>query len=66
VRELNDQINRLELRTEQLIIHLRSLIHQTNEAKMARMHLLCLLQSLVILKGERQRLEDGLELAEAA
>ena len=50
---------------EQLIIH----VHENKnaaEAEVERMYLFALLEDLVRLKTERQRLEDEMELEQAA
>jgi hypothetical protein len=55
--ELNNQIARLDLRTEHLRRHLRSIDRNSPDADDIRSDLLSLLQVLAVLKGERQRLE---------
>ena len=62
--ELNIEIARLEMRLEQLIIHVRE-NKNAAEAEVERM-LFALLEDLVRLKTERQRLEDEMELEQAA
>ncbi len=63
--ELNIEIARLEMRLEQLIIHVRE-NKNAAEAEVERMYLFALLEDLVRLKTERQRLEDEMELEQAA
>jgi hypothetical protein len=65
MRELNDQIARVEMCSEQLLIHLRSVPKDSLEANAARSDLLAMLQRLVTLKGHRQQLEESLELEAA-
>ena len=61
--ELNNQIARLEMRSEQLRIHLRLLDTVSPEAGEARSVLFAMLQNLVVLKGRREWLESELDLA---
>jgi hypothetical protein len=61
--QLNNQIARLEMRAEQLRIHLRSLDRESPEVREARSVLFAMLQSLVVLKGQRERLESELDVA---
>jgi hypothetical protein len=62
---LNNLIARQEMRCEQFIIHVRE-NKNAAEGEVERMYLLALLEDLVRLKGERQLLEDEMELEEAA
>lgn len=55
--ELETRIARLELVSEQLRLHLRSIPRDTAEADEVRSDLLSMLQDIVQLKGERQKLE---------
>jgi hypothetical protein len=64
--DLNNRIARLELCGEQLLIHLRSLGRESPEAERLRSNLLAMLQSLVALKNQRERLETELRLDDAA
>jgi hypothetical protein len=57
MRELNDQIARLEIRSEQLCLRLHSIDKTTLEANYIRSDLLATLQALAALKGQRQRLK---------
>jgi hypothetical protein len=61
--ELNNQIARLEMRSEQLRFHLRSLNRDSVAAEQARWDLFRMLQHLVVLKGQRHRLELELDCA---
>ena len=63
--ELNNLIARGEMRLEQLIIHVRE-NRNAAEVEVERIYLLALLEDLARLKGERQRLEEEMELARAA
>ena len=51
--ELNNQIARLEMRSEQLNIHLRSVDRLSKEAGEARAVLFAMLENLVVLKTRR-------------
>jgi hypothetical protein len=62
--ELNNQIARLELVSEQLRLHLRSLPRDAAEAQDVRSDLLAMLQDIVHLKGERQRLQAEIRASE--
>ena len=66
MRQLNDDILRLEICVEQIIIHLGSMRRDTGEAARAREELLTLLLTLRDYKERRERQEDGLGLASAA
>ena len=60
--DLNNQIVRLDMLTEQLAIHLRDLARNASEAARARSELYALLQKLAELKAERDRREALLEM----
>jgi hypothetical protein len=60
--ELNRKIARLEMCSEQLRLHLRSIDRASDEAAEVRSDLLTMLQQLSALKGERLRLADTLQL----
>jgi hypothetical protein len=62
MRDLNDRIARLEMCSEQLRLHLRSVPRDSLEAEEVRSDLLSMLQELAMLKGERQRLAHSLRL----
>jgi hypothetical protein len=62
--DLNNQIVRLDMLTEQLAIHLRDLARNASEAARARSELYALLQKLAELKAERDRREALLEMEE--
>jgi hypothetical protein len=64
--ELNNQIARLELCSEQLRIHLRSLDKASPEADEVRSDLLMMLQKLVALKDRRFEIQGALEGASAS
>ena len=64
--ELNDRIARLEMCSEQLRIHLRSIDKCSPEADEVRSDLLMLLQKLAALKDQRLRLAASLRLEAAA
>ena len=55
MRELEDEIALLELRSEQLLIHLQEVPRGSPDAIDARADLDSMLQRLVILKAERDR-----------
>jgi hypothetical protein len=61
--ELDNQITRLEIVSEQLRLHLRSLPRETAEAEEVRSDLLTMLQDIVHLKGERQKLEAEIRMS---
>ena len=65
MKDLNNLIARQEMRCEQFIIHVRE-NRNAAEAAIERKYLLALLEDLARLKGERQRLEDEMELELAA
>ena len=62
--DLNNQIARLEMRAEQLAIHLQGLARNASEAARARSELYVLLQELAELKAERERREALHEMEE--
>lgn len=64
--ELNDAIARLEMRSEQLVLHLRSIRRTAPGAEEARSTLLAMLVRLVALKAKRQRQIELLEFDQAA
>ena len=66
VVDLDNAIKRIELRAEQLVIHLRSMHRNAPGAEQIRSVLLVMLLRLVALKGKRQRLEQKLKLNRAA
>lgn len=66
MRELEHQIARLEMCSEQLRFHLRSIARQSPEAEEIRSDLLSMLQKLVLLKGQRERLSELFQLEDAA
>jgi len=55
MRELEDEIALLELRSEQLLIHLQEVPRGSPDAIDARASLDTMVQRLVILKAERDR-----------
>jgi hypothetical protein len=66
LNDLQNRIARLELRIEQLRIHLQSLDRGSSEATEVRSMLFGMLQDLVALKEGREHLEAELDLEEAA
>ena len=64
--ELSDQIARFEMRSEQLLIYLRSAARTSVAAEKVRSELLSMLQELALLKGLRQDLAETLALQDAA
>jgi hypothetical protein len=66
MRELSDQIARFEMRSEQLLIYLRSGARNIVAAEKVRSELLSMLQELALLKGQRQDLAETLALRDAA
>ena len=64
--DLNNEIARLEIRSEQVVLHLRCLSRNTPGAKQMRSTLLAMLLRLVALKGKRQRLESHSDFGKAA
>ena len=63
--ELNGEIARLEIRSEQLIIHLRT-TRNAPDADVRRADLYALLKEMERLKRKRERLESELGLSQAA
>lgn len=53
--ELDNKIARLEIRAEQLVIHLRSMKRNTKEAQHVRGVLLTMLERLTHYKEQRER-----------
>lgn len=64
--ELGSQIARLELRCEQLIIHLRTSNRNSEDARVRRTDLYTLLKELARLKRKREQFEVSLGLPHAA
>jgi hypothetical protein len=64
--ELNNEIALLEIRTEQLLIHLREIARDSTEAKTVRAYLLAMLEQMVKLKAERQLCEESVGWGQAA
>ena len=64
--ELNRQITFLELRCEQLIIHLRTSDRTTDAACIRRADLYAMLKEMARLKRKREQLETSLGLLRAA
>ena len=60
MRELEDEINLLELRSEQLLIHLRHVQRTSEDAARARCDLLDMLKRLAAAKGKRDLMLDEL------
>jgi hypothetical protein len=63
--ELDELIRQHELRSAELIGHLRQ-IRGTPEAEVEGLYVLALLEDLAMLKGEHQRRQDLLEQQRAA
>jgi hypothetical protein len=60
MRELEDEIARLELRSQQLLIHLQELPSRSPDALQARKDLEGMAKRLALVKGQRDRLlRDG-------
>ena len=59
--DLNNQISRLEIRSEQLLIHLHSMDKTSGEAKRVRDDLLRMLRELARLKARRQQHQETLD-----
>jgi len=55
MRELEDEIALLELRSEQLLIHLQEVPRGSSDASNARAYLDIMMRRLVTLKAERDR-----------
>ena len=64
--DLENQIARLELRAEQMSIHLQSLGQNAREASRTRSELDAMMRELVELKAERERRRALVEAEEAA
>jgi hypothetical protein len=64
--DLDNQIARLELRAEQMAIHLQDLGRNEPDAIGARSELYAMLQKLAELKSERRRRNAMLEVGTAA
>jgi len=56
---LNRKIARLEMRAEQLVIHLRSMKRHTRKAEEVRRIVLVMLERLQRYKEQRERLEES-------
>jgi hypothetical protein len=63
MRELEDEIFLLELRSEQLLIHLRQVQRTSKDAVRARAELLVMLERLAAAKTERDEILGELGLA---
>jgi hypothetical protein len=63
MRELEDEILLLELRSEQLLIHLRQVQPTSEDAVRARAELLVMLERLAAAKTERDEILGELGLA---
>jgi len=64
--ELQNQIARLEIITEQVVLHLRELPPESREALSVRQELLSMLNLLRAYKEQREQLEDSMDLKRAA
>jgi hypothetical protein len=64
--QLNTEIARLEMRCEQLIIHLRTIDRQADDVEVRRADLYAMLKEMERLKRKRERLESALCLPQAA
>jgi predicted RNase H-like nuclease (RuvC/YqgF family) len=64
--ELNRQIARLELRCEQLIIHLRTSDRNSEDAPVRKADLYSLLKELARVKRKREQLERSFDIPCAA
>jgi len=62
MRDLENEIARLQLRSEQILIHLQQLPYGSHEAGAARRNLGRMAQRVVALKGERDRRLRELEM----
>ena len=60
--DLDNQIARLELRAEQMAIHLQELGRNSPYASSARSALYAILQQLAVLKSKRRRRDAILEV----
>jgi len=65
MRELEDEIALLQLRSEQLLIHIQGLARGSRDAVIARASLGTMMERLVAAKAERDRLLAELEPAAA-
>ena len=63
MRELEDMIARLQLRSEQLVIHLQQLPTVSLDAAETRGKLAEIVERLIVLNGERERLLSQVEPA---
>ena len=63
---LNNKIARLEIRAEQVLLHLQLLDRRSSEAEEARRLLFAMLIRLLRYKEQRERMEDELALDQAA
>jgi uncharacterized protein involved in exopolysaccharide biosynthesis len=63
MRQLEDKIARLELRSEQLLIRLQQVPRGSPEAAANRMALATMVERLVRLKGERDRMSGEVQSA---
>jgi hypothetical protein len=63
MREIENQIARLEMRSEQLGVHLQELARNSHQAAEARSQLYAVLQELAQLKAERDRRKALLDFA---
>jgi hypothetical protein len=63
MRELEDEITRLNLRAEQLLIHLQQIPLNSAEAIETRRTLQVMVETIVFLKGERAHLVNELKFA---
>ncbi len=64
--DLENQIMRLEMRAEQMAIHLQDLGRNTPDASRVRSELYAMLQELAELKAKRERRRALLELEDVA
>ena len=64
--DLENQIARLEMRSEQMVIHLKDLGRNTPDASRVRSELYAIVQELAELKAERERRKALLELEDVA
>ena len=63
MRELEDMIACLQLRSEQLLIHLQQLPTVSLDAAETRGKLAAIVERLIVLNGERERLLSQVEPA---
>jgi hypothetical protein len=64
MHDLENEITRLQLRSEQILIHLQQVPFRSREAVAARRNLGRMARKLVALKGERDQRRRELERAE--